>query len=81
MNKDLALYDFKVMIEKSWTYEKMTSEEKDNWERVLNDIRTITCLKGNYNTRWNILQAIYMSYLIGIGYDSFNWRESGEVYE
>ena len=81
MNKDLALYDFKVMIEKSWTYEKMTSEEKDNWERVLNDIRTITCLKGNYDTRWNILQALYMSYLIGIGYDSFNWRESEEVYE
>ena len=76
MEKEKALYDFKVMIEKSWTYEKMTREEKDNWERVLNDIRTITCLKGNYNTRWNILQAIYMSYLIGIGYDSFNWRES-----
>ena len=76
MEKEKAFYDFKVMIEKSWTYEKMTREEKDNWERVLNDIRTITCLKGNYNTRWNILQAIYMSYLIGIGYDSFNWRES-----
>ena len=76
MEKEKALYDFKVMIEKSWTYEKMTREEKDNWERVLNDIRTITCLKGNYDTRWNILQAIYMSYLIGIGYDSFNWRES-----
>ena len=76
MEKEKALYDFKVMIEKSWTYEKMTREEKDNWERVLNDVRTITCLKGNYNTRWNILQALYMSYLIGIGYDSFNWRES-----
>ena len=76
MEKEKALYDFKVMIEKSWTYEKMTREEKDNWERVLNDVRTITCLKGNYDTRWNILQALYMSYLIGIGYDSFNWRES-----
>lgn len=75
MEKEKALYDFKVMIEQSWTYEKMTREEKDNWERVLNDIRTITCLKGNYDTRWNILQALYMSYLIGIGYDSFNWRE------
>lgn len=76
MNKELALYNFKVMIEKSWTYGKMTKEERDNWERVLNDIRTITCLKGNYDTRWNILQAIYMSYLIGIGYNNFNWRES-----
>lgn len=76
MEKEKALYDFKVMIEQSWTYEKMTREEKDNWERVLNDVRTITCLKGNYDIRWNILQALYMSYLIGIGYDSFNWRES-----
>ena len=57
MEKEKALYDFKVMIEQSWTYEKMTREEKDNWERVLNDVRTITCLKGNYDTRWNILQA------------------------
>lgn len=75
MNKESALYNFKTMIEQSWTYGKMTKQERINWEKVLNDVRTIDCLKGNYNTRWNILQAIYMSYLIGIGYDSFNWRE------
>lgn len=78
MEKEKALYNFANMIRQSWTYGKMTREEKDNWEKVLNDIRTITCLKGNYNTRWNILQALYMSYLIGIGYNSFNWRESEE---
>jgi hypothetical protein len=75
VNKESALYNFKIMIEQSWTYGKMTKQERINWEKVLNNVRTRDCLKGNYNTRWNILQAIYMSYLIGIGYDSFNWRE------
>lgn len=78
MNKELAIHNFKVMIEQSWTYGKMTKEERINWEKVLSDVRTITCLKGSYDTRWNILHALYMSYLIGIGYDGFAWRESEE---
>ena len=78
MNKELAIHNFKVMTEKSWTYEKMTSEEKDTWERVLNSIQTLDSVKGSYNTRWNILQAIYYSYLRALGYNGFAWRESEE---
>lgn len=74
-NKELAIYDFKEMIQKSWTYEKFTEKEKENWEMLLINNRTLTCLKGDYNTRWCILQAIYYSYLIGLGYTDFNWRE------
>ena len=76
MNKEKALWDFKEMIKKSWTYGKMTSEEKKTWEKVLFSTRTKNSLKGNYNTRWEILQAIYGAYLLGIGYNNFNWRES-----
>ena len=79
MNKENAMYDFNTMIQKSWTYEKMTTEEKKRWIKVLNDIRVDKCLKGTYQQRWDILQAIYMSYLLGIGYTNFNWREEIEV--
>jgi hypothetical protein len=75
MEKELAIHNFKVMIEQSWTYEKMTREEKDNWERVLNSIQTLDSVKGSYNNRWKVLQAIYNSYLLGLGYNGFAWRE------
>ena len=75
MNKDNAMYDFNTMIQKSWTYNRMTTEEKKRWIEVLNDVRCDKCLKGTYKHRWDILQAMYSAYLIGLGYDNFNWRE------
>lgn len=75
MNKDNVLVNFEEMIRNSWTYGKMTQKEKENWEHVLYHNMTNNCLKGNYKQRWCILQAIYYAYLIGIGYDNFNWRE------
>lgn len=57
----------------------MTDTEKHRWSEVLNNVRTDNCLKGTYNQRWDILQAIYHSYLIGLGYTDFNWREEKEV--
>ena len=55
MNKDNAMYDFNTMIQKSWTYERMTTDEKKRWIEVLNDVRTDKCLKGTYQQRWDIL--------------------------
>lgn len=77
-NKENVLYDFEEMIEKSWTYGKMTETERKNWKDVLYSVRTKNALKGTYIQRWEILQAIYGAYLIGIGYDNFNWREDTE---
>lgn len=74
-DKDNVIVDFNNMILESWTYAKMNREEKENWNKVLTDIRTEKCLRGSYYARWDILQAIYHAYLIGLGYNSFNWRE------
>lgn len=73
--KENALYNYITMTEKSWTFEKMTKEEQKRLYKVFNDIRTSNALKGTYHQRWEILQAIYHAYLIGIGYTDFNWRE------
>lgn len=74
-NKDNVIFDFNEMIKNSWTYDKMTQKEKETWESVLTSVRTNNALKGNYNQRWSILQAIYGAYLYGIGYSDFSWRE------
>lgn len=74
-NKELVLSDFIGMIKESWTYNKMTYEEKERLLDMLDSNRTKDALKGTYDNRWCVLQAIYGAYLIGIGYDNFNWRE------
>lgn len=74
-DKDNVIIDFNNMILESWTYAKMNNEEKENWNKVLTDIRLKECLRGSYYARWDILQAIYHTYLIGLGYTNFNWRE------
>lgn len=76
---DLTLIDFMDMIKKSWTYNKMTSEEKKRLHDVFNDIRLSKALKYNHNHKWDILQAVYASYLQGIGYTDFNWRCDDEI--
>lgn len=74
-NKENVLNDFKEMIVNSWTYQKMTYEEQKRLFEEFDHVRVDNALKGNYNARWNILQAVYGSYLAGLGYNSFNWRD------
>lgn len=79
MNKKSdALDNFITMIEKSWTYEKMTKEEKERLYETFNHNITADALKGNYDIRWKILQAIYYSFLKGLGYNNFNWRDEND---
>lgn len=77
-NKEMVLSDFIVMIKNSWTYDKMTYKEKDRLLEMLDSHMTRKALKGTYDNRWSVLQAIYHAYLIGIGYDNFNWREDNK---
>ena len=81
MDKDMVLDEFRTMIKNSWTYAKMNEREKQVWENILISNQTLSCLKGNSKHRWAILQAIYNSYLRGLGYTDFNWREGVNDYE
>jgi len=73
-SKEEAKKDFTEMIEKSWTYFQMTTEEKIRWEAVLSEAAVEKALNGSYQIRWSILQAIYTAYLKGIGYTDGLWR-------
>lgn len=78
--KEKTLIEFRDMIKKSWTYDRMAQEEKDNIMDVLsyNDIRTIEALKGTKKQCWAILQAIYSSFLAALNYKPTGWRETEE---
>lgn len=74
-NKEEAKKDFIEMIKKSWTYERMTEEEKIRWAEFVSGNSVEEALKGSYLARWHILQAIYEAYLEGIGYTDGSWRD------
>ena len=62
------------MIRDSWTFKKMTEKEQENAIEVLDDAWEKRAIKGTAEARWEIANAIYYAYLIGLGYDGFRWR-------
>ncbi len=79
MEKEQVIEKFAKMIEQSWTYEKMTKKEKENWQRVINSSRLEKAVKGTTKQRWETLQAIYESFLFALGYENGLWREKEEI--
>ena len=76
--KENTIIEFKKMIEASWTYAKMTDEEKEKWARVLESAPIYDAVKGTWGQRWNILNGIYHAFLVGIGYTDWQWREDDD---
>ena len=79
MNTGNAYYDFCKMIEKSWTFERLTEDERGRCWDALHFPVKLGLLKGCYKVRWGILQSVYTAFLNGIGYNGFNWREPESV--
>ena len=78
MKKEIARDCFVEMIMKSWTFDKMTENERQRIIDFIYSKRTESCLKGTYKQRWEILQAIYNSFLMGLDYKPIGWRENPE---
>ena len=73
--KENAFIDFMQSIKQSWTYQKLTDEEKERLNKLLKHNRIIENARGNYYQRFQYLDAIYYSFLIGIGYNGLYWRD------
>lgn len=75
-NKENAVFEFIKMIRASWTYDRMTTEEKRRVESVISGNITADGLRGTFSQRWNTLNAIYDAFLCGLGYTGgAQWRE------
>ena len=69
--KENATHNYIIMALDSWTYNKMTDDEK---KRCVDALRYAK-VAGAYNTRWEQLHSIYYAFLLGLGYTGYNWRE------
>ena len=72
--KENALRDYLIMIERSWTWARLTEKERATFKRWLYADRYQ--LKGSYKQRWEILQNYYTMFLFGTGYEDHKWRET-----
>ena len=69
-NQDVIEY-FENVIEKCWTWERLTEEEKYNF---LN-LPVWDCIKGTREQRHKVFYSIYHAYLVGVGcVNDVNWR-------
>ena len=77
VNKENAIKDYLAMIEQSWTWSKLTEEEKEYFENFLASHPMVEHgVRGNYSQRWTILDAIYHAFLLGCGYrNRVDWRD------
>ena len=77
--KENVIDNFYIMICKSWTYAKMTLEERQRWRESLQRVSTEEAVKGTYEQRWKVLQACYSAFLDGLGYTGAGWRETEDM--
>ena len=73
--KENALNEFIDMIHHAWTWDRMTETERERFNNMIRSTRTKNAVKGGWEARWHILQALFGAFLDGLGYDGPNWRE------
>ena len=74
-NKENAQADWTDMIVKSWTWAKLTNDEKNKFGDELNKETTKKIISGTYRQRCEILNVLYSMFLEGCGYNGVNWRD------
>lgn len=73
--KENAKSDFIKMIHNSWTYDRLTEQERDRLDRAFMTGILTSAIYGTYDQRRKILDAVYNAFLQGVGYDGPTWRE------
>lgn len=73
--KEHARFDWSEMIVQSWTYHRLTDEERKRFFMSVDHAEHIGAIKGDYYTRYTILQALYSTYLMALGYEWCGWRD------
>ena len=65
---------FHNVIEKSWTWSRLTEDEK---QRFIN-MNVFERIRGDEQTKKEWLCTIYESYIEALGYKPIGWRETEE---
>ena len=73
--KETARYDFTVMVTQGWTYARLTPEERQRFFASIDNAEQTGALRGDYHARYTIMQALYHTFLMALGYKWVGWRE------
>lgn len=73
-NKENARTDYINIITKSWTWDRMTTDERNRCNETLHMAR----LHGRYEQRYETLQDVYYSFLMALDYKPIGWRETNK---
>ena len=76
--KDNAFLQFIEMITASWTYELLTEKEQKHLLDTFEQENITGNIKGDFNQRWNTMQAMYSCFLSALNYtdDPVKWRQN-----
>ena len=72
----MAYHDFWEMIERSWTWERLTIAERRTLKGRIWESQN--AFRGSYDSRMNQLQFCYNFFLYGLGYKGLGWRAPEE---
>lgn len=78
MNNLEIVNDYIEMIKNSWTYERLTSEERKRLIDLFNHVSVLNSLKYTKDHKWDVLHDVYYSFLIALEYTPIGWREENE---
>ena len=73
--KETVFADYQEMIEKSWTWAKLTEDEKEAYLDVIETAIRNHEITGTYEKRWRALNMVYMAFLAGCGNRHGKFRE------
>lgn len=74
--KENALLRYLSMTCKSWTFGRMTKQERERCIKSFLDSNNRGFIKGDFHARWNTMHAIYAAFLSALGYEDNpgDWR-------
>ena len=70
------IYNRMKVFENSWTFNKLTREEKEKYYRIFTSDEIKNSLTGTEKQIIQTLNVVYSAFLTGIGYNGYNWRET-----
>ena len=74
LNKENALTEWSSEIKKSWTWARLTEQERERFENCIFCEAFKKALRGKYLQRWEMMNRVYSVFLAGVGCDSIDWR-------
>ncbi len=76
-DKNLAKQNYIEMIKESWTWAKLTQEERQTFLDLLEHPQGKRVIKGSYQERYEACDCLYYAFLCGLGYSKnpCKWRE------